>query len=77
MELFCTGQKQYDYGNLTVLGLPNRPGGAFGGRHVIAETELNENFFKRNVWSARTYGEITFLKDLNLLLISALMLPTG
>ena len=58
-----TGERQYDYGNLTTLGLPNRPGGAFGGRHVIAETELNENFFKRNVWSARTYGEITFLRD--------------
>ncbi len=58
-----TGAKQYDYGNLTALGLPNRPGGAFGGRHIIAETELNENIFKRNVWSARTYGEFSFLRD--------------
>ena len=59
----ATGGKQYDYGNLTTLGLPVRPGGGFGGRHAIAETELNENFFKRNVWGARTYAEVNFLKN--------------
>lgn len=55
------GQPRYDYGNLTALGLPSRP--QFGGRHAIAETELNQNFFRRNVLGGRTYAEFTFLKD--------------
>ncbi len=55
------GNRQYDFGNLNALGLPNRP--QYGGRHAIAETELNENFFRRNLFSGRTYGEITFLED--------------
>ncbi|WP_020605565.1 SusC/RagA family TonB-linked outer membrane protein [Spirosoma spitsbergense] len=55
------GNRRYDYGNLNALGLPNRP--QFGGRHAIAETELNQNYFRRNVLSGRVYGEITFLKD--------------
>lgn len=41
----------------------NRPAGASNGRHVVQETELNENRFKKNAISARAYGEITFLKD--------------
>ncbi|MBP8940980.1 MAG: SusC/RagA family TonB-linked outer membrane protein [Saprospiraceae bacterium] len=57
------GEKQYDFGNLSALGLPNRPGGGYGGRHIVAETELNQEFFNRNAWGARTYGEISFLKD--------------
>ncbi len=55
------GRRRYDYGNLNALGLPNRP--QYGGRHAIAETELNENFFRRNVIGARGYGEISFLND--------------
>lgn len=55
------GSRRYDYGNMNALGLSNRP--QYGGRHVIAETELNENFFRRNLLGGRTYAEITFLKD--------------
>jgi TonB-linked SusC/RagA family outer membrane protein len=55
------GDRRYDYGNLSALGLSNRP--QYGGRHVIAETELNENFFRRNLFGGRSYAEISFLKD--------------
>jgi TonB-linked SusC/RagA family outer membrane protein len=59
----ATGNPLYDTGGLSGAGLaPNRPSGAFGGRHVLEETLLNDNLFKRNVLSARTYGEISFLK---------------
>lgn len=56
------GNVRYDYGNLSAFGLPNRPG-ALAGRHITAETELNKEDFKRNFWGARTFGEITFLKN--------------
>lgn len=59
--LDANGQRQYDFGNLTALGLPSRP--QYGGRHAPAETELNENFFRRNFFSGRTNAEISFLKD--------------
>lgn len=59
--LDANGQRFYDFGNMNALGLPNRP--QYGGRHSIAETELNQNFFRRNVVGARGYAEITFLKD--------------
>jgi len=55
------GSKRYDLGNLSALGLPNRP--QYGGRHSLAETVLNQNFFRRNVLSGRGYAEISFLKD--------------
>jgi TonB-linked SusC/RagA family outer membrane protein len=55
------GDRIWDLGNLTALGLPARP--AFGGRHSLGETTLNQNLFRRNVLSARGYGEVTFLKD--------------
>ena len=55
------GDRRWDFGNLTALGLPARP--QFGGRHAVAETVLNQNYFRRNVMSARGYAEITFLKD--------------
>lgn len=61
--LDALGNRQYDYGNLSALGLPNRPGGSYGGRHITAETELNQQNFTRNFWSVRTYGEVKFLKD--------------
>lgn len=59
--LDANGQRFYDFGNMNALGLPNRP--QYGGRHSIAETELNQNFFRRNVVGARGYAEISFLKD--------------
>ncbi|MBC7569169.1 MAG: SusC/RagA family TonB-linked outer membrane protein [Spirosoma sp.] len=55
------GDRQYDFGNLSALNLPNRP--QYGGRHAVAETQLNQNFFRRNVLGARVYGEVSFLKD--------------
>ncbi|QKZ15249.1 SusC/RagA family TonB-linked outer membrane protein [Spirosoma sp. KUDC1026] len=55
------GSRVWDLGNLTARGLPARP--AFGGRHSVAETILNQNYFRRNVLSARGYAEISFLKD--------------
>ena len=59
--LDANGERFFDYGNMNALGLPNRP--QFGGRHAIAETILNQNFFRRNVIGARGYVEATFLKD--------------
>lgn len=59
--LNAQGERFYDYGNMTALGLPARP--QYGGRHAIAETELNQQFFRRNVFGARGYVDITFLKD--------------
>ena len=61
--LDATGNKIFDTGNLSALGIPNRPSGAYAGRHILQETLLNSNQIKRNVIGARTYGEITFLKD--------------
>lgn len=57
----ATGGYIYDLGNLA--GLPARVSGASPGRHVIAETLWNDDLFKRNVLSARTYAEVNFLKD--------------
>lgn len=59
--LLRDGERFYDYGNMSALGLPNRP--QYGGRHAIAETELNEDFFRRNVLGVRGYTEVSFLKD--------------
>jgi len=50
------GNKIYDLGG-------KRGPDASAGRHILAETLLNDNLFKRNVLSARTYGEVIFLKD--------------
>jgi TonB-linked SusC/RagA family outer membrane protein len=60
------GNTFYDFGNLSALGLANRPAGASAGRHIAAETMLNENSFRRNVMSGRTYGTINFTKHLDL-----------
>ncbi len=56
--LDAQGNRFYDLGNMTSIGLPFRP--VHGGRHVIAETELNENLFKRNTLSARAVGDVIF-----------------
>jgi len=58
--LNASGERFYDYGNLIALGIPNRPGGASPGRHVIEETKLNQSLFKRNTISARSYGSVIF-----------------
>ena len=54
------GARFYDYGNLSALGIPNRPGGASPGRHVIEETKLNQSLFKRNTISGRSYATVIF-----------------
>ncbi|WP_143309818.1 SusC/RagA family TonB-linked outer membrane protein [Chitinophaga vietnamensis] len=54
--LDADGNRMYDIG-------ANRGPGASPGRHTIAENLLNDNSFKRNILSGRTFGEITFLKD--------------
>jgi TonB-linked SusC/RagA family outer membrane protein len=59
--LDSNGKMIYDLGNMTELGLQNRP--SMGGRHIVAETLWNVNDLRRNVLGARTYGEVTFLKD--------------
>ena len=56
------GEKIYDLGNMSQIGLPFRPAGAFSGRHVVAETMFNEGDFRRNVLSGRTFGEFKFLE---------------
>ncbi len=61
--LDANGERRFDTGNLSSLGIPNRPSGAYAGRHILQETLLNQSEVKRNVLSARTYGEITFAKD--------------
>ncbi|MFN3849779.1 MAG: SusC/RagA family TonB-linked outer membrane protein [Spirosomataceae bacterium] len=59
--LLENGDRRWDYGNLSALGLPTRP--QYAGRHAPAETILNQNFFRRNMLGGRAYAEITFLKD--------------
>ena len=63
--LNANGQRFYDYGNLSALGIPNRPAGASPGRHIAEETNLNVNIFDRDIISARTYGTILFSKHLD------------
>ncbi len=58
--LDASGNRFYDYGTFTALGIPNRASGASPGRHVVEETKLNQNLFKRNIISARSYGSIIF-----------------
>lgn len=62
--LDANGNKQYDYGNSNVAGVPQRPG--YPGRHIVAETELNSSLFKRNVISARTYADFYLMEGLKL-----------
>lgn len=60
----ATGNKFWDLGNMNgTRGVPNRPSGAFSGRHVLAETVLNELYYNRTVVSARNYVDISFLRD--------------
>lgn len=50
------GNKVYDIDD-------HRPGGASTGRHIIAETKWNSDIDEITSVSAKTFGEITFLKD--------------
>jgi TonB-linked SusC/RagA family outer membrane protein len=59
------GNRYYDYGNMNgTAGVPSRPSGASPGRHVVQETKLNENLFKRNIASGRAFADVMFTKDL-------------
>lgn len=63
-----TGEKVYDSGALgTKYGItfPSRGPGGSTGRHVLAETLYNINTQERHLISARTYGQVDFLKDFN------------
>jgi TonB-linked SusC/RagA family outer membrane protein len=55
------GSRMYDIGNMSALGLANRPQNA--GRHAVYETELNQNFFDRNFLAGRAFAEFKFLKN--------------
>jgi TonB-linked SusC/RagA family outer membrane protein len=62
--LDAKGERFWDLGNMGgTQGVPNRPSGGFAGRHVLGETSLNEQLFKRTSVSARNFAEITFLKN--------------
>jgi TonB-linked SusC/RagA family outer membrane protein len=43
-----------------------RAANAYPGRHILAELTLNDDMYKRNIVSGRTFGEITFLKNFKL-----------
>ena len=62
--LDANGNKQWDFGNATLPGLPSRPAGAYAGRHTIAENQLDDSYFNRNVFNGRTYAEFKLTKDL-------------
>lgn len=62
--LDANGNRQYDFGNATLPGLPSRPAGAYAGRHTIAENELSKDVFSRNVFNGRTYAEFKLYEGL-------------
>lgn len=59
-----TGNRFYDLGNFGAMpyGIPNRPSGAKQGRHVVEETKLNVDDFRRNILSGRGYTTLHFTK---------------
>lgn len=57
----ATGELWYDYGQQP--GAVARPQGASPGRHVIYETQLNDNLARRNNIGGRAYVDVKFLKD--------------
>jgi len=67
--LDANGNRIWDLGNFGTSplgiqnGIPNRTSGGFAGRHTLAETSLNDNFFRRTTMSARNYVDIIFLKN--------------
>ena len=60
------GNRFWDLGNLgsSGLGIPNRPSGGFAGRHALAETQLNDQFFRRSAFSARNYVDLIITKNI-------------
>lgn len=62
--LDANGNRQYDFGNATLAGLPIRPSGAYPGRHTIAENELSREVFRRNVFNGRGYLEFKLMDNL-------------
>jgi TonB-linked SusC/RagA family outer membrane protein len=63
-KLDANGNRQYDFGNSTIPGLPARPAGAYGGRHTIAENLLSSEFFNRDFFNGRSYAEVKIAKGL-------------
>lgn len=61
--LDADGNRIFDTGDLTQLGLPFRGPGSFPGRHVVQETLLNDDLFDRAAISTRAYIEASFLKN--------------
>ncbi|MEJ7766746.1 MAG: TonB-dependent receptor [Chitinophagaceae bacterium] len=67
--LDVNGNKIWDLGNFGSSplgmqnGIPNRTSGGFAGRHVLGETNLNQDLFRRTVAGARNYIDISFLKN--------------
>lgn len=65
----ANGNKIWDLGNFgnspigIQNGIPNRPSGGFGGRMVLAETALNDDFYKRTSVAVGQYIEFSFLKN--------------
>ncbi len=59
--LDANGNRQFDLGNSSPT--MTRASSGSPGRHVVAETMWNDNMYKRNVLSARTFGEISFLRN--------------
>lgn len=57
------GERIYDTGNLSDLGLPSRGADGSAGRHAVQETLLNVDSFDRDAISGRAYVEAKFLKD--------------
>lgn len=61
--LDVNGERIFDIGNLSDLGLPSRGADGSAGRHAVQETLLNVDSFDRDVISGRAYVEATFLKN--------------
>jgi len=56
------GDKIFDTGDRTDLGLPRRGTGGSPGRHAYQEALLNVDRIDRDVISARAYAEVSFLQ---------------
>jgi TonB-linked SusC/RagA family outer membrane protein len=60
----ASGRKFWDLGNMGgTSGIPNRTSGAFAGRHALGESLLDEELLLTTAVSARSYQQITFLKN--------------
>ena len=57
------GNQIYDYGSDMVIG--NRPSAAYGGRHIVAETQWNKGLAIGSLFEGRTYLDFFLLQGLN------------